>query len=169
MSHPEIGYSDPETQQLLDKIAGFLREIGIEVTFQSIDEQTFLPGIKVDACSLVVDKDQLKYPGDLLHEAGHLAVITAEERMSGEVGKKANHEILAIAWSYAAALHLDLNPAIVIHSGGYHGWREAFLATLSRGSFIGVRGLEELGLTADPAQAAQLGIAPFPHMTRWMV
>ena len=169
MSHPEIFNSDLETEQLIDKIAQFLCEIGIEVTFQKLDEQTFLPGIKVGAYNLVVDKDQLKYPGDLLHEAGHLAVISHEERVNGEMGKKANHEVLAIAWSYAAARHLDLNPSIVIHSGGYHGWREAFLETLGRGTFIGVRGLEELGLTADTTQAAQLAIAPFPHMTRWMV
>ena len=160
---------DKSHDPLTDQIVDFLCEIGIEVRDESLDEPTFLPGIKVWSDKLLLDREKLKYPGDLLHEAGHLAVIGENERLTGQVGQKANQEILAIAWSYAAAVHLKLDPALVIHSGGFHGWREVFLDTLERGTFVGVSMLKDLGLTADKEQAAQLGIAPFPRMIRWLL
>ena len=30
--------------------------------------------------SIVIDKDALLYPGDILHEAGHIAVVPADRR-----------------------------------------------------------------------------------------
>jgi hypothetical protein len=160
---------DKSHDVLTDQIVDFLCGIGIEVRDESLDEPTFLPGIKVWSDKLLLDREKLKYPGDLLHEAGHLAVIGETERLTGQVGQKANQEILAIAWSYAAAVHLKLDPALVIHSGGFHGWREVFLDTLERGTFVGVSMLKDLGLTADKEQAAQLGIPPFPQMIRWLL
>ena len=60
--------------ELVLKIVTFLRGIGIEVRAAQLDHSTFLPGIEVDSGRLHVDEGKLIYPGDLLHEAGHLAV-----------------------------------------------------------------------------------------------
>jgi hypothetical protein len=68
---------------LTNRIAGFLDEIGIEVVpLKLADERTFLPGIKVSCGALHVDEEKLKYPGDLLHEARHLAVAPGDRRSS---------------------------------------------------------------------------------------
>jgi antirestriction protein ArdC len=156
-------------RQLIDKIAAFLREVGIAVRAEDIDEQTFLPGIKVSGGALLVDESRLQYPGDLLHEAGHMAVVTQEKRLGGHVGQKAPEEMMAIAWSYAAAMHLGLEPSVVIHAGGYQGWRETFIESLSGGGFVGIALLEEIGLTAGKSKTAESGVAPYPSMIRWLL
>jgi hypothetical protein len=72
---------------------------------------------------LVVDEAQLSYPSDLLHEAAHLAVAPAAGRnlLDGDTGDDGGEEMGAVAWSYAAALHLRLDPAVVFHAHGYRG------------------------------------------------
>ena len=37
--------------------------------------------------------------------------------MEGDVGKKAAEEMMAIAWSYAAVVHLGLDASVVFHEG----------------------------------------------------
>ena len=53
---------------------------------------------------LVVDRGKLKYPGDLLHEAEHLAVVETSRRQSigAYVGFNTDEGLGAIAWSWAA-------------------------------------------------------------------
>ena len=67
----------------------------------------------------MVDPGRLRFPGNVLHEAGHLAVATPQGRagMDRDAGKDAAEEMMAIGWSYAAALHLGLDPAVVFHEG----------------------------------------------------
>ena len=87
-------------------IAEFLRGIGLTVEFGPVQE-SFLPGVMLVAGGLLVDAEGLLYPGDLLHEAGHLAVMAAERRGSCPVvGDEMGEEIGAQCWSYAAAIHL---------------------------------------------------------------
>ena len=66
-------FQNPLTQ----RIAEFLRSIGLPVRAGAIPDATFLPGIHMERGGLVADEARLCYPGDLLHEAGHLAVMTA--------------------------------------------------------------------------------------------
>src|SRR5687768_11169129 len=109
------------------KIIAFLREIGIRVTAGDVVDATFLPGIEVINGGLVVDESKLLYPGDLLHEAGHLAVTPGERRaelhgkveISDELPQVV--ELEAMLWSYAACLHLKLDPTVVFHEHGYRG------------------------------------------------
>lgn len=63
-----------------DAIIDFLREIGLCVEERDLSDKTFLPGILVEKGGLIVDRVKLRYPGDLLHEAGHLAVVSARRR-----------------------------------------------------------------------------------------
>ena len=160
--------------ELTGKIAGFLTEIGLAVCPAKLDGQTFLPGILVSRGALLVDEKKLAFPGDLLHEAGHLAVAPAAYRaqLSDEVilpdVNLALLEAQAILWSYAACLHLGIAPQIVFHEGGYRGRSEELLFNFSLGIFAGVGGLEEYGMTYADRNAAKLGVAPFPQMRKWL-
>jgi len=164
---PDTEFSDPVTV----RIVAFLREIGVEVRVAEISEETILPGISVDHGTILVDEFRLTYPGDLLHEAGHVAVTPAErrKRLDGDVGKKASEEMMAIAWSYAAAVHLGLDLRILFHAGGYKGWSEALIENFTQGRYFGVPMLQWIGLTADEKQARHLSIAPYPTMIRWLL
>jgi hypothetical protein len=154
-----------------EQIIAFLRAIGLRVRFAPITGPTFLPGIEVQRGELIVDPAQLLYPGDLLHEAGHLAVVSPARRarMDGNIGQKAHEELMAIAWSYAAVVHLDLDPAVVFHADGYRGWSQALIENFTAGRYLGVPTLQWLGLTAEVRRAAELGIAPYPHMLKWLL
>ena len=154
-----------------EQIIRFLLGIGLEVKRGEIQQTTFLPGIAVDCGKLIVDESQLLYPGDLLHEAGHLAVIPAESRRQkrNDLGKKAAEEMMAIAWSYAALVHLGLEPSVVFHPDGYRGGSQALIENFTQGRYIGVPMLQWIGLTADEKRAPEMGIKPYPNMITWLL
>jgi hypothetical protein len=145
---------------IANRIAGFLDEIGLPVCAGEIPDRTFLPGIHVAYGVLVVDEARLAYPGDLLHEAGHLAVALSARRNSldGDTGDDGGEEMAAIAWSYAAALHLGLPPDVVFHQAGYGGGSRALIENFGSGRCVGVPFLKWIGLTGEA----------YPEMTRWL-
>lgn len=159
-------FRDPLTNQ----IATFLRGIGLPVWHGTLGDSSFLPGIQPRAGGLVIDETRLLYPGDLLHEAGHLAVMTAEERarVDGQLSATLGDEMGAIIWSYAAALHLGIDPAVVFHPHGYRGSSEAFLQNFREGRYIAVPLLQWMEMTCEPRFAAERGCEPFPHMLKWL-
>ncbi len=67
---------------VLKQMVGFLREIGLDVVADNIDVKTFMPGIHVHQGCMYIDEEKLSYPGDVLHEAGHMAIFTTERRKS---------------------------------------------------------------------------------------
>jgi hypothetical protein len=147
------------------RIAAFLTEIGIPVETTDLDPaDCFLPGLTVREGRLVVDEARLEYPGDLLHEAAHLAVAPAEVRplMGGDVDVPGvdmrELEVAAICWSYAAVLAIGLDPAVVFHAGGYRGKSEGLIRTFGFGVYPGAHLLRAAGMTGDE----------FPRMTRWL-
>ena len=137
-------------------------------------EECFLPGIRLDRGRVLYDEPALAWPGDLLHESGHVAVAPPEVRplLSGaadvpgvDMGRL---EHAAVAWSYAAALAVGIDPALVFHEGGYRGRSPGILATFAVGVYPGANLLEEAGLTATGPRAEALGVAPYPHMISWL-
>jgi hypothetical protein len=152
---------------LTERIVSFLREIGLSVTAQRITHHTVLPGIDVEHGGLVVDDDRLAWPCDLLHEAGHLAVAEPAKRASlhHNVGDDGAEEMMAIAWSYAAALHIGIDPALVFHDA-YRGGGPAILEAMRNGG-IGVPMLGYAQMTYYD-RVAPPGAIPFPHMIRWL-
>jgi len=160
------GTMDPMVRCLMD----FLERIGLPVRLGPVEESSFLPGILIDRGVIVVDESKLKYPGDLLHEAGHLAVLPAarRNRLQFDAGNDGGEEMAAIAWSYAAALHLGLDPAVVFHEGGYRGGSAALLENFSAGRYLGLPMLQWLGLAEDQRTAAAGGRRPYPEMVRWV-
>ena len=145
--------------ELVNRIGDFLHNVGLPICSTPIDRPTFLPGITVRDGVLLVDESQLLYPGDLLHEAGHLAVLSPLERAraTAPFDVEAGWEMAAIAWSFAALMHLEIDPAVVFHEGGYKGGSKALLENFAEKRYIGVPLLQWTGMTSE---------ATFPAMLR---
>ena len=161
-------------ESLLPRLLAFLEEIGIPYRLQPIDGQTFLPGLDIERGTLLIDKSKLRYPGDILHEAGHIAVMSAEKRKSASGnagvtdGTTDGEEIAAILWSYAALKHIGLAPEIVFHEHGYRGQSAWFIQNFTTGTYMGLPLLEWMGLTCSPKKAAAQNLRPFPVMQQWL-
>jgi hypothetical protein len=148
----------------------FIRSVGLEVELGEVTESTFVPGITIRQGRLVVDVGRMRYPGDMLHEAGHLAVAVPERRrmLHLDIGQNGAEEMMAIAWSYAAALRIGIDPTIVFHPAGYRGGSDSLLANFSEGRYLSLPMLEWTGMAYGPKRAQEEGIAPYPHMLRWL-
>ena len=149
--------SDP----IAERIVAFLVSIGLPVRGSEVPGPSFLPGIAIEGGALVVDEERLLYPGDLLHEAGHLALLPRDSRSTihGDAGDDGGFEVGAIAWSYAAAVHLGIDPAIVFHKAGYRGASQSILQSFAAGRYIGVPILQWVGLTTAET---------YPAMHTWL-
>lgn len=146
----------------------FLAEIGIPTQEVELTVDTFLPGILIENGGLLIDPAKLLYPGDILHEAGHLAVTPAAERaqLSGNVmaGKPDQNgvdgeEIVAMLWSYAASEAIGIPPEIVFHPSGYRNASNWILDNFRQGIYPGLPLLVWMELTTTEG---------FPKMTRWL-
>lgn len=157
-------------EQLIERIVAFLRAIGLSVQAGELAAPAILPGLRVVRGVLVYDPACLRYPGDLLHEAGHLAVKSPADRAAAEadLGGDPAEEMMAISWSYAAALHLQIPPEVVFHPDGYQGGSESLLQNFAEGRFLAVAMLQWLGLAYEPKHAEVLGVAGFPTMRAWL-
>jgi GNAT superfamily N-acetyltransferase len=172
-AQPQIRYrivlengSEIGREEVLERIFAFVRAIGLSIHLVPVPSNSFLPGIQMVSGGLRVDLDTLLYPGDLLHEAGHLAVMTPAHRLT-EFPSSTDpaEEMAAIAWSYAAALHIGVPAEIVFHPDGYRGQAKALQQRFENGDGIGLPVLWWVGLTTQPL-AGQPSI--YPKMLRWL-
>ncbi len=158
------------TQVILD----FLNVVGIPVHEGLVAKDSFLPGLCIRHGSLVYDNASLRWPGDLLHEAGHIATMPASQR--GELHDALEQlpavahagEVEATAWAYAALMHLDLDASVLFHPEGYHGKSAELIATYGLGVYPGCFGLAQAGMTLLGAEAVAAEVAPYPHMIKWL-
>lgn len=156
------------------KVLQFLKKIGIQIIEKKLDSTTFLPGLTLGSNCIYVDFTKLKYPGDLLHEAGHLAVTDGETRKlidsnsPNEEWPTQGEEIAAILWSYAALTHLNLSPSFVFHADGYKGNSEWFISNFTNANYIGLPFLEWAGLALGENTAYLQKKEAFPVMQKWI-
>ena len=157
---------------LLNKSISFINGIGIETAFCKLaTEDCFLPGLFISNGKILIDKEKLLYPGDIIHEAGHLAVIPSTERstISGpDIAKRtdaASEEMMAIAWSYAACKHLAVDPAFVFHEQGYKGGGKNIIDDFDAGRYFGVPVLQWLGMTVTNSDNTA---EDYPAMRKWL-
>lgn len=159
---------------LTTRIVEFLSAIGIPVVAAELGDECFLPGIRIENGRILVDEEKLRYPGDLLHEAGHLAVAPSEVRagLSGEVvipgADMTIVEVQATAWAYAALTHLGLDPNVLFHEDGYRGQSKGLIFTFGLGVYPGANTLQDIGMTVRGEMARTLGVPPYPHMLKWI-
>ena len=152
---------------VLDRVLAFLREIDVSIHLGPVPSGSSLPGILMIRNGLRVDPETLLYPGDLLHEAGHLAVMTPDRRSDDFPSPAgAAEEMATLAWSYAAATHLELPLEVVFHENGYKGQSHTLISQYKQNNgALGVPFLWWIGLTTQPA-AGRPSI--FPKMLRWL-
>jgi hypothetical protein len=164
---------DKLDRDLVELITSFLSSIGIDIHYGPLTGATVLPGIAIEAGTLHIDLESLMYPGDLLHEAGHIAVVPLDERSSlgaDTIGKRkdqAAEEMMAIAWSYAAAIHLGIDPYVVFHENGYQGGGKSIADNFKEGRTFGVSMLEYTGLAAVTRNGTT-SHSEYPKMKRWI-
>ncbi|HEU4663516.1 MAG TPA: hypothetical protein VFS55_05765 [Dokdonella sp.] len=158
----------------LERIVVFLAGIGLPVRAAALDGDTFLPGIRIARGELVYDPARLDWPTDLLHEAGHIALTPRAHRAGlDDALTEQQHfphggEVESIAWSFAASVHLALPADALFHPGGYRGQSHGLALSFSLGVYVGAAGLAALDLCAIGEDARRRGVAPYPHMLRWL-
>lgn len=147
-------------------IVSFLEGIGINVIEKELTELTFLPGIKIVGHTIFVDKSLLIASGDMLHEAGHLAVTEPEFR--SKIGThevpadwpKDGDELAAMLWSCAALSHLKLPVEVVFHDEGYKNQADWLREQYESGTYIGLPLFIWMGFCDDEVQ--------FPRVKKWL-
>lgn len=160
-------------QNHINQIIAFLEEVGIPCNFTTLSHPTFLPGIDIVNGTLHIDLIKLEHPGDILHEAGHIAVAESPERalLCGNVSKQKSEstamgeEIMAIAWSYAALVKLGLPPQVVFHPHGYKGQSDWYIENYTNGNYIGLPLMQWAGFCAPATDNAEQS---YPHMISWL-
>jgi hypothetical protein len=175
--------------ETLTPILDFLDDIGLACRRGEVAAGSFLPGVAIRTGAIVYDVAGLGSPGDLLHEAGHLAAVPARWRdqiddnvdaslatlaqAEPETAAHAHTDLFPIAWSWAAALHIGVDPACIFDAGGYGaqagGDPAALDHQLRMGLFPGILMLARAGLCAAPPPFGDgSDPSPFPHMKRWL-
>ena len=154
----------PVTQQ----ITAFFSDIDLEFSFTVISHDTFLPGLMIQQGQLMIDLQKLAHPGDMLHEAGHIAVTPANKRNTlGDNVAKHGHgpgeEMAAIAWSWAALKHLQLAAEVVFHSQGYRGNSENFIQAFTSNNAFGYPLLCYWNMCGWPETPGG-----YPKMQKWL-
>ena len=162
-----------EKVTVLNKCIPFLNSIGIQTIFRKIEATCFLPGLQIENGNIVIDMDALQHPGDILHEAGHIAVVPSATRLSMDQQtiidsrNRESEEMMAIAWSYAACIHLELDPFVVFHESGYKGGGKNIVENFQAGRLIGTPMLQWCKMTVEPGHALP-GQQVFPKMLTWI-
>ncbi len=150
---------------IFDRCVTFVQQIGLQVNFTVLGDDCFLPGFSIENGGLFIDRAKMLYPGDILHEAAHIAVVPAAERpglcaasIAGRKDREAE-EMMAIAWSYAACIYLQIDPGFVFHQDGYRGNSSNIVENFAEGRTFGLPMLQWTGMTTD---------ALFPGMLQWL-
>ena len=173
------------------KSATFLQGLGFTVR-QDSRASGFLAGVEINNGQLIVERFDDDIAGELLHEAGHLAVLPSpfRNRASGDLGDVIQRmsdwidqnratvspddplirailqsgECEAVAWSYAAATAIGIDTRIPFIRG-FDGEGPALHDQVASGYYFGVHGLAAGGMTDLPRARA---VSPYPRMKRWL-
>lgn len=141
-------------------ICVFLEEIGIGIELRDYPDKEFVPGMAVIGGKVVIARGGAGYPGDLLHEAGHLEVAEPERRAElSDVGTDPGEEMAAITWSVAAARACGVELEVLFHPAGYKGGAAELTRDWEAGQPFGVPLLGWYEMTSS---------ADFPAMRRWL-
>lgn len=149
--------------QHLASIYTFLSRIGVPLAEEPLEDFTFLPGVTIRRGSLVVDRARLRQPGDVLVEAGRLALLPPELRHTWDAtaGIEAPAEApenAVILWCYAAAKAIGLPDQVVFDESSFRGDAAWLLAQYASGAYPGLEVLVAKGLCQNEQ---------FPQVEYW--
>ncbi len=156
----------------LKRILEFLEEIGIVYYMTDEHFDSFLKGIKIEKGKLSINPEELLCVGDILHEAGHLALVPsnlrhqANNHIGESLGEEYTYEMGVILWSVAAAQHLAIPLTEIFHQKGYKGDAQWLMEQFESGNYIGLPLLKWMGLVAYDEEKKD-NIDTFPKMIRW--
>ena len=160
---------DIDQAVLLKTIVDFISDKGIVVEEAGIEGESFFPGIRISGGRLLIDRRKIIHPGDLLHEAGHIAVVPAAERSSlhdnithERPGSK-GEEMIVMLWTWAACKELNLAPTVVFHGEGYKGESQWIINEYEKENYIGLPLAVWMGLTKYASEPGG-----FPAMVKWL-
>jgi hypothetical protein len=153
-------WREPGGLAAAESIAAFLEQAGIPLAVTPLTGPSFVPGLAIDAGIIQIEPRGAAHPGDLLHEAGHIAVAEPERRAAlSDVGTDPGEEMTAIAWSVAAARACGVGLDVLFHPAGYKGGAAELARDWEAGQPFGVPLLGWYGMTSA---------AEFPAMRRWL-
>lgn len=173
------------------RVREFLEALGFTIRVKP-GISGFLRDVAIVAGELHVDRNDDDLAGELLHEAGHLAVLPGPfrneadgdlagvcENMSAWLDANLaeiypddpkvrailqSGETEAVAWSYAAAVALGLDTRIPFYRG-FDGAGLDLHDQVASGYYFGVHGLAAGGMSEIPRRWST---TPFPKMKRWL-
>lgn len=173
------GISNPNVA----KVLAFFNEIGLPWKFDDA-AAGFLPD--VDIKDGVMQVSSRASVSSLLHEAGHLAVMTGDARPYCQSNVNSAVKVMfehyqdldpdhpalraayqssdpeATAWAWAAGRHLDLPGHLVICDEDYEGDGRDIRSALSLNSYLGINGLRAAGM------CEMRGPDAYPKLTKWL-
>lgn len=175
-----------------ERVLGFLERIGIEVQRVDTLQGGFVPGIKIVAGCL--QASPVATVSDLLHEAGHIAIVPAAYRSmieadadesTGRIVDKAQLSTLdlqdpllirllqigdaeATAWAWAAGKYLDIPETLIIRDSDYDGGGAVQRQMLSMGRHFGVHGLQAAGFCLVRANPYRSAATVYPQLKYWL-
>jgi hypothetical protein len=153
---------------LIARMAEFLGSIGIAVVPASSLLPANFPGLDIQHGRVLVDETRVVHAGDVLHEAGHIAMAEPSRRNGLRIEPTGGEELATLAWSFAAAHHLGLGAEVVFYPESYANFGDGLGENFAMGNYIGLPLMQRFGMTVEPRGAAARGVAPFPHMLRWL-
>lgn len=192
------GEPQGERQRWAAAAIDFVRSIGLSVTegiAQDV-EGAFVPGVRIVDGGLIVDSATV-FPGDVLHEAGHLAIIPAQFRplATGTLRQvfkamtqhlKDNPTLLggwpedlvcrgilqsgeaeAAAWQYAAAHQIGMPDEWLFPPESFNGESEDTLLRLKANQYFGINGLQAAGWTRVHAMGNPAK-PQYPKLAFWL-
>ncbi len=180
----------------LSSVLRFLSDIGLP--FKEVSGvQGFLgAGVCIDCGCLLVDKLTAR-PSAVLHEAAHVAIVPARYRrlMRGSLfesfrimakdwammGLAPDHPFSramiqasdpeATAWSWAAGVHIGLDPREIIEDADYAGEGESMRWSLHSNSYVGIQGLKHAGfceVCPNPYRPGHAEQTVYPRLRVWL-
>lgn len=185
------------TLYTLFKTAAFLNAIGLPTTLvDTLEQEGFLPGVWIHHGTLhFTTKAQV---GDLLHDAGHLAVIPSSFRsmMHGNLYNSLRQilsstsaldpedptaiavmqadDLSATAWGWACGIHLGIDPKLVIPAESYGNSGDEIRGMLTHNRYLGIHGLQRSGFCSarapftDGSSTTSETRPIFPKLAFWL-
>lgn len=178
----------------MQSVVNFLNNIGLKTIItqeKSYFQQTFLNNVLIKNGELLINQNTKI--SDLLHEAGHLAVLHPQYRkfanndISGVIQKmiteinvlqKENQKYqycedeCATAWAYAVGVHLNLDNKMIIEKKQYGGTGKDVIFALKNNCHRGIKELQYAGFCVQQSSAKLLkefaDLPVYPQLAKWV-
>lgn len=163
------------------KTIEFLNEIGIKASFGTISDASFLKTVEIRDGDLIISDDCPLH--DILHEAGHVALIPQKfrillngsvydcaEKIYSQLSEYEKYDVdnppvrslihasdtEATAWAWAAGKYLDIPNNLIIPPCSYEMTGNSIRLCLELNQYLGIHGLKAAGFMKSVRQYPRL-------------